>query len=192
LIYKDQHTGQLNNITTLVKEQVGDKVYFLYHFVSRDNSIWMFSGSALLKIELRTTVFRQYLNLPVTKENSVGTSMRGMLEDANGNIWICSYGYMQKGKTYTLHTLHPQDGTITSPQLLLSAKVFEKNYLLYKAVMIGNYLYAVTDGNYFLKIDIKKKQLEEVKEFNDIPGNEFVTITAINDSTLWMGGSCFA
>ena len=85
--------------------------------------------------------------------------MRGMTEDKNGKIWICSYGYSYSGEFYTLHTLDTERDTIAHHRL------YNKNYerifaLLMKAIFVKENIYAVTDGTTLLKINAKTFQTD--------------------------------
>jgi ligand-binding sensor domain-containing protein/two-component sensor histidine kinase len=182
--YISKLTGRFSNLTGMIRNKAGEQLTFFNQTVSNDNTIWFCTGSGLVKIYLNPSLFQTYLNLPLKNANDVGTSIRGITEDENGNIWVCSYGYPYSGEFYTLHTLDIERNTIAHHRL------YNKNYekifaLLMKAIFVKENIYAVTDGTNLLKINRKTFQTDIIG-FTNATGSQFTNIAAINDSILWL------
>jgi ligand-binding sensor domain-containing protein/two-component sensor histidine kinase len=182
--YVSKLTGRFFNLTGMVRNKAGEQLTFFNQTVSNDNTIWFCTGSGLVKIYLNPSLFQTYLNLPLKNANDVGTSIRGITEDENGKIWICSYGYTYSGEMYTLHTLDTERNIIAHNRLY--NKDHERIFaLLMKAIFVKENIFAVTDGTTLLKINRKTFQTDII-EFTNATGSQFTNIAAINDSILWL------
>jgi ligand-binding sensor domain-containing protein/two-component sensor histidine kinase len=177
---------RFENVTSIFEEKVGPGKYLGGLFTSRDGTVWMNTNAELLKINIARDNFNRYLNIPATNESTVGTSMRGMMEDRNGNVWVCSYGYMEKDMAYCLHQL--KDNKIEHKRMISSGQEsFLGFYPMYKMAPAGTDLIAVTDGLLLLKINPATMKTYQFELRDSTAGSEFVNITPINDSLLWLG-----
>lgn len=182
--YVSKLTGRFSNLTGMIRNKAGEQLTFFNQTVSGDNTIWFCTGTGLIKLYLNPSLFKTYLNLPLKNANDVGASIRGITEEKNGRVWICSYGYPSSGEFYTLHTLDTGSSTIAHHRL------YDKSYsrifaLLMKAIFVKQNIYAVTDGTNLLKINPKTFQTDVI-DFTTATGGQFTNLTAINDSILWL------
>ena len=182
--YVSKRTGKFYNLTDAIKNKAGEYLTFFNQTVSNDNTIWFCTGTGLIKIYLSPSLFQTYLNVPLKNVNDVGASIRGITDDKNGRIWICSYGYPYFGQVYTFHTLDIKSNTIVHHSL--NSNGYERIFaLLMKAIFVKENIYAVTDGTQLLKINRKTFQTDVI-EFTNVTGSQFTNLTAINDSILWL------
>lgn len=174
------------NVTNILKEKVGSSKNFNNLYTGKDGIVWVNTSAELVKINVSRDNFKRYLNLPTTNELTVGTSMRGIMEDKNGKIWACSYGYLHNERFYCIHVLDNQK--IEHKAMVPNGQdAFVGFYPMYKMAFAGKNIIAATDGMTLLKIDPSTMftyqfQLKDIQS-----GGEFINVTGINDSLLWVG-----
>ncbi|WP_221392161.1 sensor histidine kinase [Dyadobacter sp. NIV53] len=131
-------------------------------------------------------IFRKYLSKPQEKPGDIGSSIRGITEDATGKVWACSYGYIRSDTAYMLHQIDPLSG-LTRHMVLYRQKNIPGNEVIpYKVLFSKSQVYAVTDGTQFLHIDPGNGKYTRV-EFPFVSGRGFTSFYKLNDHTFWMG-----
>jgi signal transduction histidine kinase/streptogramin lyase len=177
---------KFENVTQIFEEKVGPGKYLGGLFTSRDGTVWMCTTAEILKINIVRDNFQRYLNVEGLNEFTVGASMRGMIEDEKGRIWVCSYGYKEKEFAYCIHQLQ---GKKIEHKRMISAgqESFQGFYPMYKMAKAGSDLIAVTDGMLLLKIDPATMKTYQFELRDSTTGSEFVNVTTINDSLVWIG-----
>jgi hypothetical protein len=63
--YVNNRTGKFYNLTSAIKNKAGEQLTVFNQTVSNDNTIWLCTGSGLVKIYLSPSLFQTYLNIPL-------------------------------------------------------------------------------------------------------------------------------
>lgn len=66
--------------------------YIHSFLLTRDSTLWVGTQSGLLRYNRETHNFTSYRNRPNDMESICGNSIRAMLEDKSGDIWVATYG----------------------------------------------------------------------------------------------------
>lgn len=179
-------TGKYVSLKAQLRQKAGSDPFFFDGLLSTDNSFWLSGIDGLFKISLTTEVFNKYLNIPLEKASDIGTSIRGITEDPSGKIWVSSYGYNVKDQRYLLHKISPQKGTLEHLKLRWIGDSTGYEALTYKLLFVNNFIYSITDGNQFLKINPSNLTYQAV-EFPIVSGRGFTSFYQLNEHTFWMG-----
>ncbi len=184
--FLNRRTGKFTSLNAQLSQKAGSDPFFFEGFISSDNSFWLSGIDGLFKITLATEIFRKYLNIPLEKPGDIGTSIRGITEDPDGKIWVSSYGFNDKGQRYLLHRIDPQTGTLRHLRLHWTGNTSGYEALTYKLLFADDFIYAITDGNQFLKIDPATLAYRAV-EFPFVSGRGFTSFYRLNEHKFWMG-----
>jgi ligand-binding sensor domain-containing protein len=184
--FLNQKSGKFTAFTTQLRQKSGAESYFFEAFLSSDDVFWISCVDGLFKITLTEEVFRRYLSVPLEKPGDIGSSIRGITQDSSGKVWVSSYGFNTEGKTYLLHQIDQQAGTVRHLELRRPEKMSEPYVLPYKLLFGKDYIYAITDGIQFLRIN-PASLLYQAIEFPFVSGRGFTSVYRLNDHTFWMG-----
>ncbi|WP_439581580.1 sensor histidine kinase [Dyadobacter bucti] len=184
--FMDQKTGGFTDLTTRLQQRSGAATYLFTALVSSDGCFWISCVDGLFKITLTGEVFQKYLSVPLEKPGDIGSSVRGITEDSSGKIWVGSYGFNVAGKTYLLHRIDPQKGSVRHLMLRRPKNIPGDVVLPYKLLFAKDQIYAVTDGTQFLRIDPVSLEYYPV-EFPFVSGRGFTSFYQLNEQTFWLG-----
>jgi signal transduction histidine kinase/ligand-binding sensor domain-containing protein len=183
-----KNTGEFTDLTKQLQQRSGARTFFFASLLSSDNSFWISTMDGLFKISLSEEVFHKYLSGPLEKPGAIGSSIRGITEDASGRIWACSYGYYfyKDGIPYMLHQIDPITRLSRHLQLNPAPNSPADSVIPYKVLFTGDQVYAITDGTQFIKINAEKDSYQSVA-FPVVSGRGFTSFYKLNDHTFWMG-----
>jgi len=184
--FLNQKTNEFTDLTMRLQQKSGAHIFLFTSMVSSDGSFWISCVDGLFKITLTDEVFRKYLSLPLEKQGDIGSSIRGITEDAAGKIWVCSYGFMVDGKPNLLHQIDPLTNLSRHMNLKRPKNIPGDAVIPYKVLFAGDEVYAITDGPQFIKIDPESEKYFPVK-FPFVSGRGFTSFYKLNEHTFWMG-----
>ncbi len=169
-----------------MEEYVEDHAW-LSAYQGTDHTIWTTSRKGVFKIHYKETPFKNYLNREGLGVTEYGVSIRGMMEDEAGDVWIGSYAYTLKEREVlcNLHRLHPENDIIEP--LIIGFKYglsFNIVYTpMYKLVRQGKKFWASTGHYYLLHFDQENLEPAVIKLPEELTGTT-TGIHAFNDSTI--------
>ena len=184
--FLNQKTQKFTDLTIRLQQKSGAHIFLFASLVSSDGSFWISCVDGLFKITLTDQIFRKYLSVPLEKPGDIGSSIRGITQDAAGRIWVCSYGFMVHGRPSLLHQIDPITSRTRHMMLKRPKNIPGDAVIPYKILFTGDHVYAVTDGTQFIKIDPESEQYCPVN-FPFVSGRGFTSFYKLNDHTFWMG-----
>ncbi|WP_218132936.1 sensor histidine kinase [Dyadobacter soli] len=184
--FLNQKTGEFTDLSARLKQKSGAHTFLFTSLVSSDGSYWISCVDGLFKITLTDEIFRKYLSVPLEKPGDIGSSIRGITEDATGMIWACSYGFMAYGFPNMLHQIDPPSNRTRHMALKRPKNIPGDAVIPYKVLFSGDEVYAITDGPQFIKINPETEDYFPVK-FPFISGRGFTSFYKLNAHTFWMG-----
>ncbi|MCE7042753.1 two-component regulator propeller domain-containing protein [Dyadobacter sp. CY312] len=184
--FLNQKTGEFIHLNDRLRQKSGAGIFFFATYLSSDDSFWISCVDGLFKITLTEEVFRKYLSVPLEKPGDIGSSIRGITEDSEGKIWVCSYGFQSAGEVYMFHQIDPITARARHMVLHRPKNIPGEHVIPYKVLFAKNQVYAITDGTQFIKINPESEEYYPV-EFPFVSGRGFTSFYKLNDHTFWMG-----
>ena len=184
--FRNQKTGHFISLNDRLQQKSGASIFFFATYLSSDDSFWISCVDGLFKITLTDEVFQKYLSVPLEKPGDIGSSIRGITEDKDGKIWVCSYGFQSDSNVYMFHQIDPVTARARHMVLHRPKNIPGEHVIPYKVLFAKDEVYAVTDGTQFIKVDPESEEYFPV-EFPFVSGRGFTSFYKLNDHTFWMG-----
>lgn len=116
----EQGLNILDTSTEKIETISNDSIpnFYIHSFLlTRDSTLWIGTQSGLLRYNRETHNFTSFRNRPNDMESICGNTIRAMLEDKSGDIWIATYGngicrlQVKTGKFIHYPTITPLERT---------------------------------------------------------------------------------
>ncbi len=168
-------------------EEFGQDHPMLNAFVGSDNTLWTASRKGIFKINYKPNPFRNYLNRDGLGITENGLSMRGMIEDAEGKIWVSLYPHTDREsiKRRNLFRIDPVSHQVETIYLhSRDTSQFRIHTLpLYKIIRQGSRFWATTGYTFIYQFDPKVLEIDAYKIPDTLLG-AVTGILSISDSSL--------
>lgn len=152
-------------------------------YEDRSHNLWVGTNYGIVKTPLRKREFSTYLSFSQFDRQGVRYSIRGMLEEADGSLWVGSYGH--------LHHIFPRTGEVK--EIPTPTRFFAEPASLNPYVLIreGKYIWMATEGNGLVRFDPATNEFHFFDYFNYrkyLGAPRFLTSMMLDGSgRLWMG-----